>query len=178
MTGNRSSAIPGRVALAASIALFTSLSAVSSGCSHSAQGAARSVVLCGHRQALAPSFAAILTAAAISSATLVVQPERSGGAKCVALHSRETLNLHVGDRVQFVATYPPQIHTELPSIPPWEAPLPGSEAVFSVRTSPGPLQRGPGLPGGVLTPHLIVTLIATSPGRATVSWTDCSGTGC
>jgi hypothetical protein len=136
------------------------------------------VVLCGHRQSLTPEFAERLASAAIISATLIVQSGTSSPPRCLILRGGEVVNLHIRDRVQFVANSSPQIQIDQSQTEaPWAA-NPGTVSVVSVRTSTGPLQGGPGQPGGVLTSHLIVTATATHPGRATLTWTDCSGTGC
>lgn len=111
------------------------------------------------------SAAPVLASAALLVASVEVSPQETGHRKCLPLTPGSVAHLLIGDRAEFVANGLPGLE-------------PANEAVVTVSTLPGPLERGPGPPGGVPTFHVIVRLTAVRPGNLTVQWTDCSGTGC
>lgn len=111
------------------------------------------------------SAAPVLTSAALLVANVEVSPQQAGHPKCVPLTPGSVARLLIGDRAEFVANGSPGLE-------------PANEAVVTISTLPGPTQRGPGLPDGIPTSHVIVRLTAIRPGNVTVHWTDCSGTGC
>lgn len=108
------------------------------------------------------SSGVVLTAAALLSATVVVEAGPNPTPRCFPLTTGSTLTLHPGDRAWFVANRPPDL---------------SPAGAIAVSTAPGPSGTGPG-PGGILTSHVIVTLTASRPATVVVRWIDCSGTGC
>ena len=119
---------------------------------------------CGQPSAIRSS-GIFLASAALLRATVVVDNLRSPSPRCTTLQPGQTVNLHIGDRVQFVANNAPALNQASPE-------------VVAVTTSPGPVQSGPG-GGSLTTSHVIVTLTAEHPGTVEVGpWVDCSGTGC
>jgi hypothetical protein len=109
--------------------------------------------------------APVLASAALFAASVEVSPQATGHPKCLPLTSGSMAHLLIGDRTEFVANGSPGLD-------------PSNAAVVSISTFPGPKERGPGLPGGIPTSHVIVRLTAVRAGNVRVQWTNCSGTGC
>jgi hypothetical protein len=120
---------------------------------------------CDRAVSEAPSSRISLSAAAILRATIGVVSATSPSPKCLVLVAGADVQLSVGDRVEFVANGKPQLD-------------PPATQTVQVSISPGPNETGPGAPGGLATPHVIVTLMAVHTGRVSVRWFNCSGTGC
>lgn len=120
---------------------------------------------CGRAVSTASSSPISLTLAAMLHATLNVRSAPNPSPRCLALAPGADVELSVGDRVEFVANEKPQLD-------------PPATQTVRVSTSPGPNETGPGAPGRVATPHVIVTLTAVHAGTVGVRWTNCSGTGC
>lgn len=117
---------------------------------------------CDVQTATTSASGALLTAAALLSATVVVEAGSNPSPRCFHLTTGATLTLHPGDRAWFVANRAPDL---------------SPAGAVSVSTAPGPSGTAPG-PGGFLTSHVIVTLTATRPATVAVRWVDCSGTEC
>lgn len=104
----------------------------------------------------------VLAAAALLSATVVVDPANGHADRCVVLASGEQLHLRIGDRAELVANRAPDL-------------TPETGGAVQVSTQSGPTTPGP---GGLASSHVIVTISAVHLGTVTVRWIDCSGTGC
>ena len=111
--------------------------------------------------------AAVLASAALLSATITVTATRvtADGARCTALAPGASVQLRIGDAVEYVANMPPQFDA-------------AEAAVVATSSRPGPLSTGPGGPGGLRTSHVVVRIVGETPGVVHLRWTDCSGTGC
>jgi hypothetical protein len=107
----------------------------------------------------------VLTSAAMLVAEIEVSSERTGQPRCFPLTPFSTTRLLIGDSAEFVANGPPEFE-------------PAQSIVVAVSSRPGPVQRGPGQPGGIPTSQVIIRLTAVQPGYVVVHWIDCSGTGC
>lgn len=108
----------------------------------------------------APSGPA-LYAAAMLRTTVDVDATTDAAPQCFIPVMYGTVHLHVGDRVEFVANGAPGLKPE-------------GSGVVTVAARPGPVDHGPGF----AMEHVVVTLTAVHAGEVTVSWIDCSGTGC
>lgn len=108
--------------------------------------------------------AAVLASAALQSATITVTTTRAEGsdARCTPLVPGASVQLRIGDLVEYVANTPPVL-------------TPAEGAVVAVSARPGPTSTGL---GAIATSHVVVTLIGETPGVVHLRWTDCSGTGC
>lgn len=116
----------------------------------------------GCAQATASGPGARLDAAALLTMTITVATGGAAAPRCVPGRPGEAVTLRVGDEVQLIANTLPQL-------------TPAATRVVRVSTAAGPVSTGP---GGIATSHLLVTLTAEHAGRVSVTWTDCSGTGC
>ena len=104
-----------------------------------------------------------LTMAALLGFTVTVDSTRTAKPRCVVPSAGPVIHLHLGDRIEYEAN-------SLPSDPSRPTPL---SRIVSISSHPLPSSAAP-----FRTPHVLVTLTAVAPGTATVSYTDCSGTGC
>ena len=143
---------------------------------------------CGGHLRSASSAAAFLTTAARLSTMLDVIAKTHPTPRCYILHPLESSAVvEVGDTIEFVAnTFPGGASSCQGGVMPltrvgsdcdgFKVDIPAGSTPFTVRVVPGPStsQNSPEPP----TPHVIVSMTAVRPGTSTVSWFDCSGTGC
>jgi len=144
----------------ASVLAFVLLLVAACGSSGSSASAPPATLACPAALRTEPQF--VLTAAALLSLTIIVENTHASTPGCIAVNVNDRqrpVRVSIGDRVTFEANFPPQLNA--------------SEAkVVSVASSPRQKTQAVGLG------HVAVVLTAIGPGTVTISYTDCSGTGC
>lgn len=104
---------------------------------------------------------AVLAAAALLQITIDVDGTRPSTPRCVTgTVGGPPLRLHISDRVAFIANDPPRLSAT-------------DRRIVSVSSINAPPDTGP-----LKTQHVIVTVTAIGPGSVTLTYTNCSGTGC